>query len=79
MIQRPPGDWSQDPEVIELLNAVQDLLNKIGCSRGDDMVIVILLNLLAEVARRNGYGKWEVPRLLINVWEGLEWMDNNKP
>jgi hypothetical protein len=37
----------------------------------------VLLNLLVDGAKTNGFTKLQLQQLLVNTWDGLSWMDEH--
>ncbi len=69
-VSRPEGQWDIDEELLKVGNEISDKLNALP---NFDQVLVLLLNFLVDGARRNGVGKMELQKLLVNTWDGIEW------
>jgi hypothetical protein len=76
-MSKPEGFWDDDQDILDCVNVIQGPLNELGAKLNLDAVLVVLLNLLVEAARRNGKPKLELQRLLVNVWDGLEWHERH--
>ncbi len=76
-VPKPPGEWSENSEITKYLNILQEPLNELGHKYGFDACLCVLLNLMVDGARTNGWTKLQVQELLVNTWDGLSWMDEH--
>ena len=72
-----PGEWNENSEITKYLNILQGPLNELGHKWGAGAPICVLLNLLVDGAKTNGFTKLQLQQFLVNTWDGLSWMDEH--